>query len=157
MESCESLEEDLTEPDPLMLEFPDLKEKLALKLTKEIDQIMTKLCENQSKFEQICRKLDSDYFDLEHAYFEHCTLPGGLKFVSSASATKPSLTFILNALKEIVDSANVEANQQLIVFENLSRDNPGVLAEKNILPVKRSFITQTKNLSFYVQYFLKEN
>ena len=64
VESCKSLEEELTELYPLVLEFLDFKEKHALKLTKEIDHFMTTLRENQSN----CHKLDSDYFDLERAF-----------------------------------------------------------------------------------------
>lgn len=159
MQSCKELESEVVEADPLLSDFPDLKDKLILKLTIESEVIVGKLNDNQKNFQLICGKLDSDYDGLERLYFDRCRQTGGLEFVSTATATQPSFTFMLSQLKDVVDSANLEANRQEVVLEDLASGEPGLLVEKlrHHLPMKRKFTSKTKNLSFYVQYFMRES
>merc|ERR1712212_290709 len=159
MQSCEDLEPDVVDSDPLLNGFPDLKEKLILELTIESEQVVEKMSDTQKNFQFICSKLDSDYDVLERLYFETCRQSGGVEFVCTATATQPSFTFMLSQLKDIVDSASKEAHRQEVVLEDLMCGQPGLLIEKfrKCLPIKRKLTSRTKQLTFYLQYFMKDN
>ena len=169
MQSCEELEPEVIAVDPLLHEFPDLKEKLVGKVTIECEAIVGKMRRIHQTMETICRKMDKSYDGVESHFF-HSGRSGckdndddddgesGVAFLTEATATCPSFTFMLRELKLVVDSLYSEVNRQEVVFELLSYDEPGRVLDKlkKLLPIKRESISKSKVLSFYVQFFLKE-
>ena len=77
-----------------------------------------------------------------------------------ATATRPSYTFMLNELKQVVDCFHAEINRQTVMREQLtsSGEEAGRILEsiQKLLPLKREGVARSKVLLLYVQFFLKE-
>merc|ERR1711872_379769 len=141
MQSCEELEPEVIAVDPLLYEFPDLKEKLVEKLTVECETIVGKMRRIQTTMETMCRKMDKSYDGVESLIF-HCGRScchddddddddeSSVAFLTEATATCPSFTFMMRELKCVVDSLYSEVNRQDVVFELLSYDEPGRVTDK---------------------------
>ena len=167
MQSCEELEPEILQKDPLIHEFPDILDKLRLKLTAECESVLETMRQSQTKQEVIAVKLDKSYETLERLYFDCCRYstetedePSSIDFVSKATATRPSYTFMLNELKSVVDSFHAEINRQTVMREQLtsSGEEAGRVLEsiQKLLPLKREGVAKSKVLLLYVQFFLKE-
>ena len=158
MQSCDELEPDVIEMDPLILHFPDIRDKLTLKLTMECESLLEKMRQFHSKLESIYVKLEKSFGVIQGHYFKCPRAEGGLEFLTCATATRPSYTFMLNGLKDVTDAFYAEINRQSVVCEQLCKGEPGrVLDElQKLLPLKREGVFKSKILSFYVQFFLQE-
>ena len=158
MQSCDELEPEVIGMDPLILLFPDLREKLTLKLTVECELVLEKMRQIQSKLESIYEKFEKSFGVIEGLYFECCREEEGLELVTCATATRPSYTFMLNGLKDVADAFYAEINRQSVVCEQLCKGEPGRVLDvlQKLLPLKREGVSKCKILSFYVQFFLQE-
>jgi len=166
MQSCEELEPEIVEIDPLLHLFPDIRDKLALKLTTECETVLQKMRQHHAKLDNIRLKMDKSYEIVEQAYYHrlsHDDVAGddenALESLTRATATCPSFTFMLNEVKSIVESFYWEVNRQDSVFEEVSRGGEaGSVVERieKLLPLRRESVSKIKVLSCYVQFFLKQ-
>ena len=158
MQSCDELEPELSEADPLILLFPDVKDRLMLKLTLECDSVLVRMDQCHRKLENIRVKTSRYYEDIERIYFQQCREENDIASLNFATATRPSYTFMLTELKSVADAFDAEINRQEVVREGLAVGEASRIVGglQKLLPIKREGVPISKILLLYVQFFLKQ-